>query len=332
MHPFKYGKTVDLKEAINQLGSQPKANLIAGGTTLVDLLRLNVVTANHLIDINQLPIANIEIFEAKSSPEIGARIGALARNTDVAMHKQIIKNYPLISQAILSGASPQLRNMATVGGNVMQRTRCAYFRDTAVPCNKREPGSGCPAIGGLNRSHAILGTSESCIAVHASDMCVALVALDAQVLLSGPQGERKVALVDFYLLPGNHPEKENLLKPGEIIVQVELPHSPFAKHSHYLKVRDRESFSFALVSAACALEIKNGKIVDARIALGGVATKPWRALDAEKLLLGQSPSEGLFAKAGEVSILGAKPQKSNAFKVELTKRTVKRALLAAVGE
>lgn len=330
MYPFRYGKTTELKEAIS-LAAEPKSILIAGGTTLVDLLRLNVVKPNQLVDINQLPLANIDVFDDKSS-EIGARIGAMARNTDVATNKQIIKHYPLISQAILSGASPQLRNMATVGGNILQRTRCAYFRDATLPCNKREPGSGCPAISGLNRSHAILGTSDHCIAVHASDMCVALVALDAKIVLSGPQGERKMPLADFYLLPENHPEKEHQLKPGEIIVQVELPKSPFAKHSHYLKIRDRESFSFALVSAACALEIKNGRIVAARISLGGVATKPWRAPEAEKLLLGQSASETLFSKAGEEALSGAKPQKSNAFKVELAKRTVKRALLAALGE
>jgi xanthine dehydrogenase YagS FAD-binding subunit len=261
----------------------------------------------------------------------GLRIGAMARNSHVAHHELVRTRYPVLSEALLSGASPQLRNMATVGGNIMQRTRCYYFRDLSFACNKRAPGSGCPAIDGFNRIHAILGTSENCIATHPSDMNVALVALDAVIRVQGHQGERTIPFEEFHLEPGDTPERENVLQAGELITAVDIPASPFAARSHYLKVRDRASYEFALASVAVGLEMNGGRIGAARVAVGGVATKPWRARGVEKILSGQSPSEDLFVRAAQASVEGARPRGDNAFKVELLPRAVTKALRTVAG-
>lgn len=325
MHPFSYTQAVDEKSAIAAVVPQGQAIYIAGGTDLIDLMKLDVQTPMHLVDINALPLGNIEVQGD------GVRIGALARNSDVAFHALIRERYPLLSEALLSGATPQLRNVATIGGNLLQRTRCSYFRDTTTPCNKREPQSGCSALDGHNRSHAILGTSAYCIATHPSDMCVALVALDAVVQTHGPKGERTIPVADLYLLPDDHPERETVLEHGELIVAVDLPASPFAARSRYLKIRDRASYAFATVSVAAALDIQDGIIRAARIALGGVAPKPWRAYEAEKILVGQPPQEAVYRAAALEATRGAQPQRYNAFKVELTQRTIVRALVAVGG-
>jgi xanthine dehydrogenase YagS FAD-binding subunit len=325
MHPFSYTQAVDEKSAIAAVVPQGQAIYIAGGTDLIDLMKLDVQTPMHLVDINALPLGNIEVQGD------GVRIGALARNSDVAFHALIRERYPLLSEALLSGATPQLRNVATIGGNLLQRTRCSYFRDTTTPCNKREPQSGCSALDGHNRSHAILGTSAYCIATHPSDMCVALVALDAVVQTHGPKGERTIPVADLYLLPDDHPERETVLEHGELIVAVDLPASPFAARSRYLKIRDRASYAFATVSVAAALDIQDGIIRAARIALGGVAPKPWRAYEAEKILVGQPPQEAVYRAAALEATRGTQPQRYNAFKVELTQRTIVRALVAVGG-
>jgi xanthine dehydrogenase YagS FAD-binding subunit len=325
MHPFSYTQAVDEKSAIAAVVPQGQAIYIAGGTDLIDLMKLDVQTPMHLVDINALPLGNIEVQGD------GVRIGALARNSDVAFHALIRERYPLLSEALLSGATPQLRNVATIGGNLLQRTRCSYFRDTTTPCNKREPQSGCSALDGYNRSHAILGGSAYCIATHPSDMCVALVALDAVVQTHGPKGERTIPVADLYLLPDDHPERETVLEHGELIVAVDLPASPFAARSRYLKIRDRASYAFATVSVAAALDIQDGIIRAARIALGGVAPKPWRAYEAEKILVGQPPQEAVYRAAALEATRGTQPQRYNAFKVELTQRTIVRALVAVGG-
>ncbi|MBV8886211.1 MAG: xanthine dehydrogenase family protein subunit M, partial [Chroococcidiopsidaceae cyanobacterium CP_BM_RX_35] len=268
MHPFSYTPVTDEQAAIAAVAKRAQAVYLAGGTTLIDLMKLNVQTPTQLVDINSLPLSKIAVHDK------GVRIGAMVSNSDAAHHPLVRHRYPVLSAALLSGASPQLRNMATVGGNLMQRTRCYYFRDPAMPCNKRDPGSGCPAIDGYNRIHAILGTSNHCIATHPSDMSVAMVALDAIVQTRGPRGERSIPIANFYLLPSNHPEHETVLEHGELITAVDLPDSPFAERSYYLKVRDRASYAFALSSAAVALDIQGGTIRAARIALGGVGTKP----------------------------------------------------------
>ena len=265
-------------------------------------------------------------------PGGGVRIGALARNSDTANHPLIRQRYPLVSQAILAGASPQLRNMATNGGNLLQRTRCYYFTDTTQACNKREPGSGCAAIEGFNRIHAILGASQACIATHPSDLCVALAALDAVVRVQGPKGERTMPFLEFHRLPGDTPQIETNLQPGELITAIELPASNFAARSHYLKVRDRASYAFALVSVAAALEMDGDTIRSARVALGGVAHKPWRSTEAERVLTGAKANEQTFKAAAEAAVRDAKPQKSNGFKIELSRRTIVRALTTARGE
>jgi len=324
MQPFTYVNATDEEGAL-AAGVGAGAGYIAGGTTLVDLMKLDVLAPTTLVDINSLPLSRIE------PSGDGVRIGAMAKNSDVAYHPLIASRYPVLSQALLSGASPQLRNMASVGGNLLQRTRCPYFRDTATACNKRRPGSGCSAWEGYNRSHAVLGGSEHCIATHPSDMCVALVALDAVVHTRGRSGARAIPIKDFHLLPGDHPEAETVLEQGELITHVELPASGFAARSHYLKVRDRASYAFALASAAVALDLARGNIRDARIVLGGVATKPWRSVEAERALNGQPPSRKLFEAAAEVAMRGAVPRTYNAFKVELAKRTIVRAL-STVGD
>jgi xanthine dehydrogenase YagS FAD-binding subunit len=324
MQPFNYKKAGQTENAVALVAPDAEISYLAGGTNLIDLMKLNVETPRELVDINSLPLSKIEMQGNN------LRIGAMARNSDVAYDPIVQQRYPVLSEALLSGASPQLRNMATVGGNLLQRTRCYYFRDTSMPCNKRVPGSGCGAIEGYNRIHAILGGSDRCIATNPSDMAVAMVALDAVVQTRGPNGERSIPLVDFHLVPGETPERETVLQHGELIVAVDLPASPFAARSHYLKVRDRASYAFAIISVAAALDIQNGIIRSARIALGGVGTKPWRAYDAENALLNQPANEATFQAAANTAVVGAKPQKYNGFKVELTKRSIVKAL-ATVG-
>src|SRR4051794_25801013 len=283
-------------------------------------MKLNVLTPERLIDINHVGLDRIEVTEK------GVRIGAMVRNSDLAWHDAVRRGYPVLSEALLSGATAQIRNMATTGGNLLQRTRCPYFRDTAWACNKRQPGSGCSAREGFNRSHALLGTSDKCIATHPSDMCVALAALDAVIHTRGPKGERAIPFGEFHVAYGDDPAKENVLEHGELITAVEWPHRDWLRRSHYLKVRDRASFEFALASVAAAMEIKDGKVVSARVALGGVATKPWRAAEAEQALVGQAPEEKVFDAAARAALRGAKLQKFNAFKVELCRRAIVRAL------
>jgi xanthine dehydrogenase YagS FAD-binding subunit len=321
MHPFSYSQAANESDAVKTVSQAQNAKFLAGGTTLIDLMKLHVEQPDVIVDVNPLPLSDITIL-----PDGGVRIGAMVRNSDCANSDIIKQQYPVLSQAILAGASAQLRNMATTGGNILQRTRCYYFRDTSQPCNKREPGTGCAAIEGFNRVHAVLGTSSHCIASHPSDMCVAISALDAVIVTSGKKGERRIPINDFYLLPGNHPERENVLEHGELITAVELPPIPYAKNSHYIKVRDRASYAFAMVSAAVALDIQNSQIAHVRIAMGGVGTKPWRAYDAEKHLIGKAPNTQLYREAAEIALNGAKPYSDNAFKIELAKRTVVRAL------
>lgn len=325
MNPFRYVRPSDESAAITSV-SDKDAKAIAGGTTLVDLLRIEVERPGTIVDITKLPFATIEEL-----PGGALRLGALATNTDVAYHPAVVRAFPALAEAILAGASPQVRNMATVGGNLLQRTRCPYFRDVATVCNKRDPRSGCAAIDGYSRGHAVLGTSRHCIATHPSDMCVALAALDATVHVRGPAGERDIPAADFHTLPGDHPEIESQLRTGELIEYVQLPASGFAARSRYVKVRDRASFAFALASCAAALQLDGGTIRDARIALGGVATKPWRAREAEIELSGKKPSFELFRRAAAAALEGAKPTKDNAFKVELSRRTIVRALARAGG-
>lgn len=321
MHPFNYAPAADEQTALQNVGSNSNAKFLAGGTTLIDLMKLNVETPSALIDITPLPLSKIEAL-----PGGGFRIGALVKNSDLAHDPAIMTNYPVLSEALLSGASPQLRNMATTGGNLMQRTRCYYFRDTATPCNKRVPGSGCSAIDGYNRIHAVLGTSHKCIASHPSDMAVAMMALGVTIRTHGPKGERTIPITEFYVPYGDDPVRETVLEHGELITAVDIPALPWATRSRYLKVRDRASYAFALTSAAVALEIQNGKIVQARLALGGVGSKPWRAEDAEKILVGKTPEEATFRGAAEAALHGAKKYRDNGFKVELAKRTVVRCL------
>jgi xanthine dehydrogenase YagS FAD-binding subunit len=290
---------------------------LAGGTTLVDLMKLNVMTPQHVLDINALPLRGINTSD-------GLRIGALERMSDIAGHPGV---YPVISSALLQSASQQLRNMASIGGNLLQRTRCGYFRDLATPCNKREPGSGCSAIDGTNRMHAVLGTSDSCVATHASDVAVALVALDAAVRLVSTTGTRTVRLDDFYRLPGDTPDVENDLRPGELITEVIVPRLDWATRSTYVKVRDRQSYEFALCSVAVALDIQDSRIVDARVAAGGVATKPWRLAAVEEALRGEPATLATFENAAALATEGAKPLSDNGFKITLLKRTIIRALL-----
>jgi xanthine dehydrogenase YagS FAD-binding subunit len=305
-------------------GRAPRTAFLAGGTTLIDLMKLNVVLPATLVDINGLPLDKIE-----TQSDGGIRVGAMVRNSDLANHERVIRHFPVLSQAILAGASVQLRNMATTGGNLMQRTRCYYFRDTAYPCNKRQPGSGCAAMEGFNRIHAVLGGSEHCIATHPSDMAVALVALDAMVHIKSAKDERKVAAGDFHLLPRDTPHLETVVQPGELITYVTIPASQFAARSAYVKLRDRASYEFALASAAAALEVQGNKIHSARLVLGGVATKPWRSPEAEQVLTGGPADEKTFQAAAEAAMKQARPYRYNAFKIELAKRAIVRALNGA---
>jgi len=320
MEEFSYTRVADAPAALKENRDDGRAHYVAGATTLLDLMKLNVETPRRVVDINLLPLTKIE------ATDTGMRIGALVRNSDMAYHEAVRTRYPVLSVALLSGATPQIRNMATLGGNLLQRTRCPYFRDIAWGCNKRQPGSGCAAIDGFNRSHAVLGTSDKCIATHPSDMCVALAALDAVIVTQTAGGGRKIPIRDFYISYGDDPAKENALAPGELITAVELPNVPFFARSHYLKIRDRASFEFALASAAVALDIQDGMIRAARLALGGVATKPWRAADAEKILVGAKADDATFSGAAQAALQGAKPQKFNAFKIELAKRCIVRTL------
>lgn len=316
------GTAADAREAH---GGRPGAHFLAGGTTLVDLMKADVVLPEVVIDINTLPLAAIGVTDTH------VRIGALARNSDVAYDETIAREFPALAQALLSGASGQIRNMATVGGNVLQRTRCSYFREPQYKCNKREPGSGCDALEGFNRMHAILGTSTSCIATHASDMAVALAAFDARVIAQTATGERAISLADFYTLPGDTLNRETVLEPGDLILGVELDRSALYRRSHYLKLRDRASFEFALVSVAVALECEGTTIRSARIALGGVGTVPWRAREAEATLAGANTGDESFRRAADAALSGAATREHNGFKVELAKRAIVRAL-ATVAE
>lgn len=322
MTPFSYERPEELDQALKLAG--PHARFIAGGTNLVDLMKENVERPERLIDITALPLHGVLVGE-----DGGLRIGALVSNADLAWHPRVQSHFPLLAEALLAGASPQLRNMATVGGNLLQRTRCQYFYDVATPCNKREPGSGCPARAGLNRNHAILGASEHCVATHPSDMCVALAALEAVVHVAGPGGTRVIAFADFHRLPGDEPQRDNLLAADELITEVELPPSPFARHSAYLKIRDRASYAFALVSVAAALRVEQGTVAEARIALGGVAHKPWRLPDAEAALVGRPCTPAALRVAADLLLQGAEGLGRNTFKVELARRAVVRALADA---
>jgi xanthine dehydrogenase YagS FAD-binding subunit len=323
---FDYIRPSSQKAAIDALNKNANAQFIAGGSNLVDLMKRGVTVPDKLIDINNLPLKTIE--QGKGI----IRIGALALNSDVSEHELIISKLPLLSQALKAGASPQIRNMATVGGNMMQRTRCPYFYDTTMPCNKRKPGSGCGALKGYNRMHAIFGTSDQCIAVHPSDMCVALVALDAKLVISNAKGERRIPFIDFHRLPGNTPQKDNNLQKGELITAVEIPDNPsFSKNTLYTKIRDRASYAFALVSVAAALDIKNNTIQNLRLAMGGVAHKPWRLIASENFLKGKSPSLANFQQAASLAMQNVKTYGHNNFKARLAPVTIVHTLKTLAG-
>jgi xanthine dehydrogenase YagS FAD-binding subunit len=321
VQPVSYARATDVTSAIATVSADPSSAFLAGGTTEIDLLRQNVVRPRRLVDINRLPLTQIEDL-----PGGGLRIGALARMRDVAEAPGVVERFPVISQALELGASAQLRNMASMGGNLLQRVRCSYFRDTESPCNKREPGTGCSALEGVNRGHAFLGTSDHCIATHPSDLAVALVALDAVVHSDGPSGHRAIAIDDFFPLPGDTPQIEHPLDHGELVVGIEVPPAPAARRSLYLKVRDRQSYEFALASVAVALRVEGGRVGEVRLALGGVATKPWRARRAERLLAGEPAERDSFARAAAAEMEPAAARPMNAFKVELAQRTMVRAL------
>lgn len=326
MDPFSYTRAKDVPSAI-MMGQADKTKFIGGGTNLVDLMREKIETPAAVVDVSRL---SSRIQETSGG---GLLLGAAASNTSVAEHPLVRSRYPALSRALLAGASAQIRNMATVGGNILQRTRCRYFYDVeGARCNKRNPGQGCDAIGGFNRYHAVLGTSAHCIATHPSDMCVAMVAFDAQVHVSGPSGERRIPLVDFHHLPGTTPHIETVLKPGDLITAVELPALPVAANSIYRKVRDRASYAFALVSVAAAMRVENGLIADARLALGGVAHKPWRARKAEQFLIGKAPTTDQFIAAAKAEFADARTGQHNAFKPKLSERTVAAVLRALAGE
>jgi xanthine dehydrogenase YagS FAD-binding subunit len=323
MRDAAYERAADFGTAIRLLQSRPDAMCIAGGTTVVDLMKERVFEPGLLVDISRIAAREVNVGEGV------AKIGALARMSDVARDPQMEAAFPLVTQALRESASPQLRNMATIGGNLLQRTRCVYFRDVQTPCNKRTPGQGCSAIEGWNRMHAVLGGSEHCIAVHPSDLAVALVACEAQVCISGPNGERIVDLESFYRVPADTPHIEHDLARDEVITAIRLPRLPCLRRSAYVKVRDRASFEFALASAAAALEIAGGKIAQARLALGGVATKPWRVPDAERALIGMEPGLAAFENAARIALTGARGWGENDFKIPLAQRAVVRALLRA---
>jgi xanthine dehydrogenase YagS FAD-binding subunit len=321
---FQYTRANDVADAVAQIGADPTAKFIAGGTNLIDLMKEDVERPSRLIDISRLPLNSVE-----ETVDGGLQIGALVPNSELAYHPLVAQRYPILASAILAGASAQLRNMASTGGNLLQRTRCSYFYDTATPCNKRKPGSGCSAIAGLNRGHAILGTSEACIATHPSDMCVALAALDAKVHVTGPMGARAIAMVDFHRLPENMPQRDTNLEPNEIVTAVELPARGFAANWTYLKIRDRLSYAFALVSVAAALELEGDTIKEARLALGGVAHKPWRDPSAEAVLRGRAADRATFTRTADLLLRDAKGFEHNTFKIDLARRAIVRALTQA---
>ncbi|HLI18231.1 MAG TPA: xanthine dehydrogenase family protein subunit M [Rhodanobacteraceae bacterium] len=326
MKPFVYERARDAAQAVAALVADPDAVFLGGGTNLVDHMRLGVASPDRVVDVTRLPFDRIEQLA-----DGRVCIGANVRNSELAAHRLIRTRYPMLSQALLAGASGQLRNMATTAGNLMQRTRCVYFQNVTTPCNKRQPGSGCSAIGGYTRYHAILGASEHCIAVHPSDMAVAMSALDARVVVLGPSGERRIPLVDFHRLPGDEPERDTVLRHGELITAVELPALPVAAHSLYRKVRDRRSFAFALVSVAAALDVRGGTIADVRIAFGGVAHKPWRATRAEEILRGTDATPEQFERAADTELAAARSQPGNAFKVKMLRNTLVAALQELAG-
>ncbi|HLZ63866.1 MAG TPA: xanthine dehydrogenase family protein subunit M [Ktedonosporobacter sp.] len=325
MKPFRYERASDASTAIAMLAQAPNGTFLGGGTNLVDLMKLGVTKPDLLVDITRLPYNRIEQL-----PDGGVRIGAAVRNSDLAADRIIRARYPLLTQALLAGASGQLRNMATTGGNLLQRTRCVYFQDVSKPCNKRVPGSGCPAREGYHRNLAILGASEACIATHPSDMAVAMVALDAVVRVLGPHGERTIPLASFHRLPGDEPQRDTVLEHGELITAIDLPQLPFATRSHYRKVRDRASYAFALVSVAAALDVTDGIIREARIAFGGVAPVPWRATKAEAALRGAPATEETFRRAADAELADAQPLRDNAFKISLARNVLVRTLLDLV--
>jgi xanthine dehydrogenase YagS FAD-binding subunit len=319
MRSFTYQAPSSIRNATSDFGQN--SDFVAGGTTLIDLMKLEVMTPSEVVDINRLPMRGIELASD------GLRIGTLEKMSAVAEHPVVAANFPVIAQALLKSASAQLRNMASMGGNLLQRTRCGYFRDVSTPCNKRQPGSGCPAIDGWNRTHAILGTSSSCVATHPSDLAVALVALDASILLQSSDNHRLVKLDDFYRVPGETPDKENQLEPGELITEIRVPALPWARRSVYLKIRDRESYEFAVASVALALDIDLNNVRDARVAAGGVGTKPWNLPKVRDALIGKPLNQETFEAAAKLAAEGTKPLKHNAFKVELLQRTIVRALM-----
>jgi xanthine dehydrogenase YagS FAD-binding subunit len=325
VNPFAYQRADDAASAVAAVAGDPEAMFLGGGTNLVDHMRLGIAKPDRLVDVTRLPFDRIAAI-----PGGGVRIGANVRNSDLAADRMIRARYPVLSQALLSGASGQLRNLATTGGNLLQRTRCVYFQDVTTPCNKREPGTGCSAIGGYTRYHAILGASDQCIAVHPSDMAVAMAALDATVIVLGRGGERRIPVIDFHRLPGDAPDKDTVLQHGELITAVELPALPFAMHSTYRKVRDRASFAFALVSVAAALDVDAGKVRNVRIALGGVAHKPWRVEEAEELLVGRTAGETAFEQAAERILRGARGYGQNDFKIPLARNAIVQALTNAM--
>ncbi len=327
MNPFRYERTSDASTAVAMLAQTPTGAFLGGGTNLVDLMKLGVAQPDLLVDISHLPYDRIELL-----PDGGVRIGAAVRNSDLAANRTIRARYPMLAQALLAGASGQLRNLATTGGNLLQRTRCVYFQDVSKPCNKREPGSGCPAREGYHRNLAIFGASEACIATHPSDMAVSLVALDAVVRVLGPNGERTIPLTSFHRLPGNEPQRDTVLEHGELITSVDLPPLSFAQHSHYLKVRDRASYAFALVSVAAAIDVADGMVRDVRIAFGGVAHAPWRAMKAEAVLRGEPATEEVFRRAADAELADAQPLRENAFKIPLARNTLVRTLLDLIQE
>ena len=321
---FQYVRANDVADAVRHMAADPTAKFIAGGTNLIDLMKEDVERPSRLIDISRLQLRAVE-----ETAEGGLRIGALVPNSDLAYHPLIAQRYPMLASAILAGASAQLRNMASTGGNLLQRTRCYYFYDTATPCNKREPGSGCSALTGLNRMHAILGTSENCIATHPSDMCVAMAALDAKVHVTGPAGSHVIAFSEFHRLPGDAPQRDTNLRPNEIVTAVELPPRGFATNYTYLKIRDRLSYAFALVSIAAGLELEGDTVKEARLALGGVAHKPWRDTTAEAALRGHAANESAFAQAADLLLRDGRGYEHNTFKIDLARRGIVRALSQA---
>ncbi|MEZ0485232.1 FAD binding domain-containing protein [Fibrella aquatica] len=330
MRPFTYSRATDPASATKQLVDNPTAKFLAGGTNLIDLMKEDVERPTAVVDISSLKLTEIKPITAGTGKG-GVSIGGLGKNTEAANHPLIRQNFPLLTQAILAGASGQIRNMATNGGNLLQRTRCPYFYEVSMPCNKREPGTGCGALEGINRLHAIFGWSESCVAVYPSDMAIALAALDAVVKVRNAAGqERSIAFTDFHRLPGDKPEQDTNLAHGDLITAIDLPQNKFADHSYYLKVRDRASYAFALLSVAAGLEMSGKKIVQARIAMGGVAHKPWRALKAEQFLAGKEATEANFKLAADAEMADAKPLEHNKFKIELGKRSIALALQMAL--